>query len=1469
MPPKKGQPRQQQPLEQPAENPSGKLRRSKKRTTQPSSSTPAGPSTVPSVPEPTAGSSGITTAAPPPQPPQTQPQLQPPQPPQPRQPSQPPAPQQEPTPQPSASSAAPPAPLTSTTTTPDPSSSSAPPPTLPAKGRAKGGRGKKAVTASESDAGPSRRKGKGANRTRAPTFAAAILRSRLLDSRIIQQPGGPPIPTSVRDDPHILPWVPHLLDALDLPPLGMFDPDFTDSRGKKPTAADLHDFTSFWNTIMLRPDVCSHEPISKVSGSSTWLRWANATWAPKLSALIRAELVRTGHSWTQLQLKVEAGYQVEISAKSIAADKKRDILRLVFGDAAFNQDRHLTVIAGMDVIVKDLIYRVCDQERKRYRALQPTMAKAHEALDQAVKMMNTPEDLDIKKFKDAVTMANQLRSIYAGVGIEPEEKDEKLLDDFTAVSLDVIARKEALLRGAGGTTDHMVWNKEQIDAARDIYAAHFLTSDNLMDISNDETLTEAVLGTADLGVDLVRAHDKPTLYRWLGIPSTGHIPHIKPFEAVRATLPNEGPSPPWDFNVLLKWADDELDEIDKTTPATLLRPVPKQRDLIEEERMELQGVTAIAEQAFKESEGSVHVSTLLADSMGLGKTLTAIVYAMMVAHWFELQQPGSERGMPAHFANRFWCGLKDIPQGPTVIIAPNNLLSQWVAELRSFVVPALVDVLVFDPRGRGAAEQWWAEVWEKSLIDVHRRIIVTTYNAVKREADRLLDSTTCEENFRNYHPGKRRAPLKPGTVDIFSIKPNSLIIDESHGCRNINRDAHAILTISCNARHTVALTGTPVYNATLDLLAQACILGIPDFVGDNYIARKVEVTKLLPKRRTKASLPHGANDIREHIVTAQSRLVEDNKDAIALLKRWFAPHIIRRTMTSEDPYGNLILPPIHNTVSKSYVKLSEEEEAKTQAMSEDVQDTEEGGSRRVFNSQNFYTEYRLCLQWPGHRRTNAANRSTIRSSKNWTLDDFTQLHPSKMLRVAEILDYHFPEELRSPAHPKVDVDVNKRVRTALHWKFPSGEEISRPSHEEVAKAWDAQQAALTAREGETQAEPAAKPSDLPIVGGLRRIKAIITLTYTMYLPILVRLLQLRGYAVRTFTGDTPLKERGKIIEEFNADDAHPADGEGYSFILIMSGIVPTLRDGLVDLTFEQDQAWSQQEENQATHRIVRLGQIEHCIVYKVLALGTTDIWMNQVASGKELMLDLFSGTDSIALRALKQPSLLGVGINDETQPLDIDSPLEFNPSTVIVLPTEESTDPNYIDPDLRPAIPYADKGKRKEGAPPIPPSGLDPSQEIDASLADIRASLEQTASDTVDPEPNYDDFIQDPPPDGTGMDVDGDEPLVPQSTSSKGKREAPSSPDSTTQPKPKKKASAPRSKASKPSRAKSSGKKTTHTESGGKSKPPKASSSNDHRWRSAGPDSSDYEDSESDSDLKGSTVGDLRRRQPPRPGKPM
>ncbi|KAG8998920.1 hypothetical protein FRB90_012197 [Tulasnella sp. 427] len=1231
-----------------------------------------------------------------------------------------------------------------------------------------------------SAAAPTRSKAK---RGRVPTLPLAVMRARMYDPRI--DTDGTPVSEAIKNDPTILPFSEEFCENVGLSPQGMLDPEFRDIRGHAPNEHDILEFRKFFDAIKQDPGIVGENTLREIPGAKTFATWANKSWVPRVTEIVRRVLAEHGETFIQRQLKAERKHKVDLTANDVAIGRRDEIVSALFGEAGFNEDDHHTPIAGLTIVVKDVVYRVCDGESRRYRKLRPRLEEGRKLIAAAITAFADPTHVDLQQFRRSTKEASALQAIFHNLRVEAEGEDKELLDTFQEKALEVIQRHEGELNRGEGSTDFIRWTEAQIEEANAVYAEHFLTSGQVMEIPNDDALTSAVFGPGDLGNEQVKRFDKTQLYPRLGIPKDGQIPYFKPY-TLTGSVPAAVPAPPLlNFQELRDWAAQYLPVEDRRPLAKSIKPIPPYRAALEEEEMErecprthrlvrghvhqIQAVLAMAEQAFKTEAQAVHSASMLADGMGLGKTMTSFAYAAMVGHWRDLQEQGSP--LPSHFAGKYWCGHERIPDGPTVIITPNNLMRQWASELRAFVLPTLIDILIYDPKTPAAAEKWMDDVYNKSQKVPHRRWIVTTSNAIKREGNRVLNfSRKGKGNLAN-PPAISAKAKRDGGKTFFNLKPNVTIIDESHQYRNLNRDAHAMLVVSTNSCHTIELTGTPVFNATLDLLAQACLLGVPEFLGANYRQKLKEIKGLMPKKRLAPSIQRDV-EIRVQIAAAQATLVDTNKAAIDQLRIDWQPYIIRRTMQSFGPWGEPIVPPIPHAVISSFVALSEEEEEQLEIMCQETE-AKQRERHRVFSTDSFFTPYRLSLQFPGHSSTPSENVDRILEAKNWTLPQFDEVRPSKMMRVAEILDHHIPPELRRPMNPAADVAVEDRLRTPLTWEYRSAAAAALPSRERILAAWEAENVAFvpqpvapTTTSNDDGGNPLPAPETAPplpapspplpepspsqpeaststaqpplassskapppvpppptsttespppirLVGGLRRTKVIITLQYVMYLPVLTRFLDCRGYAVRSFTGDTPLEERARIIEEFNSDDAHPADPvEGadpnapqpHTFILIMSGIGIT---GL-NLTRGSDQAWSQQEENQATHRIVRLGQGEYCIIYKVLAKNTTDVWMNQVASGKELMLDLFSGNiNSLQLQALRRPELLNLNLDDEEQEVHDDAVLGISmlidPSRLSPLPDDDDDDDGAAAMPPPPPPGRVDKGKQREGAPPIPP----------------------------------------------------------------------------------------------------------------------------------------------------------------------
>lgn len=168
------------------------------------------------------------------------------------------------------------------------------------------------------------------------------------------------------------------------------------------------------------------------------------------------------------------------------------------------------------------------------------------------------------------------------------------------------------------------------------------------------------MGSGDLGTESVAKLDKRILYARLDIPLNGHIPGLKPFEAINK-LPKAGPKVAFDMDSLLEWADTlepEYRQLDVTPviprgrtwaleEEELAPKLPVMYQLIRGHLHQIQAMAVLADQAFKEVEGAVHVGSLVADSMGLGKTMSSLAYAMIVAHWSTRQAQGDP--LSSHF----------------------------------------------------------------------------------------------------------------------------------------------------------------------------------------------------------------------------------------------------------------------------------------------------------------------------------------------------------------------------------------------------------------------------------------------------------------------------------------------------------------------------------------------------------------------------------------------------------------------------------------------------------------------------------------------------------------------------------------------------------------------------------------------------------------------------------------------------
>ncbi|KAG9019232.1 hypothetical protein FRB90_005063 [Tulasnella sp. 427] len=359
-----------------------------------------------------------------------------------------------------------------------------------------------ATTNPTSAAAPSQSKAK---RRRVPALPLAVMRARLADPRLDTE--GTPVTDAIKNDPSLLPFSNEFCANVGLGPQGMFDPEFRDIRGNAPSEYDILEFRKFFDAVKQDPGIVGENTLREIPGAKTFAAWANKSWAPRVTEIVRGVLAEHGETFTQRQLKFERKHKVDLTANDVAIGRRDEIVSALFGEAGFNEDEHHTLISGLTIVVKDIVHRVCDAESRKYKTNRPRLEKGRKLITAAIAAIADPANVDLQQFRQATTEASKLLAIFQDLRIEPEGDDKTLLETFQEKAPEVIQRHRGQLSRGEESTDFVWWTDAQIEEANAVFAKHFLTTGQVMEIPNDDALTSAVFGAGDLGNDGVKRFD--------------------------------------------------------------------------------------------------------------------------------------------------------------------------------------------------------------------------------------------------------------------------------------------------------------------------------------------------------------------------------------------------------------------------------------------------------------------------------------------------------------------------------------------------------------------------------------------------------------------------------------------------------------------------------------------------------------------------------------------------------------------------------------------------------------------------------------------------------------------------------------------------------------------------------------------------------------------------------------------------
>ncbi|KAJ7710750.1 SNF2 family N-terminal domain-containing protein [Mycena rosella] len=345
---------------------------------------------------------------------------------------------------------------------------------------------------------------------------------------------------------------------------------------------------------------------------------------------------------------------------------------------------------------------------------------------------------------------------------------------------------------------------------------------------------------------------------------------------------------------------------------------------------------------------------VLADDVGLGKTLTAIAIILAIVDLHHCPDNGA----------RQWGGLSSgVPNAPHLIVCPPSLLDHWRSELGRFLKPSQFDIIVVS----GESDMDKAS----TRYPIHQ-IWLTTTTVVTRMA---------EDALKPGSQSRRAAVWAPMAANrsLFGRSFGVGVIDEAHLLRTMGDTFRALDAMMTLCLLKLCMTPTPLVEGPLDLVALAQLIRASQMGAYQEAQLLDQVSsiqrqkKLLRQQTQDAALDFvsaSMTDAPTSSAAENSPLVQfDHRtgEIVSTLHQILMPHTIRRTSSSLDDQQQPIsqgLPPF--TFVHLCFEVSVDERERAAIVEEPI--TEDGGELRPAGTAALYSASKVHLALPSGQR---------------------------------------------------------------------------------------------------------------------------------------------------------------------------------------------------------------------------------------------------------------------------------------------------------------------------------------------------------------------------------------------------------------------------------------------------------------------------------------------------------------------
>ncbi|KAI6137600.1 P-loop containing nucleoside triphosphate hydrolase protein [Pisolithus tinctorius] len=612
-----------------------------------------------------------------------------------------------------------------------------------------------------------------------------------------------------------------------------------------------------------------------------------------------------------------------------------------------------------------------------------------------------------------------------------------------------------------------------------------------------------------------------------------------------------------------------------------LQNMTEKRESLQPRWHQLVGIYRMLERVF---EGK---PILLMDGVGLGKTLQVLGVIACLAYYRYVY--AKKKAFPGDFAGlKFNTPDGNVPDFSHVIVCPVNLKQQWESEIRRFLVPASFDLFPYTGR-LDSRSAWWTELFTVSKQPLCQRIILATQTAIQDDAVTVFTPQTIKERTGHAIPGTRFETNAPRT--LYGRRYCLVIMDEAHSARKHNQIHRAFRGLKERATSVIAMTATPITTKAQDLYIMGQWMGIPGFDNHNEF---LELNKEINRANRQDSKALREAGIEGSIIcgifigirnqnTPDLLSPEVTREWMVKIRDRFAHNVIRRTINSVDHAGNKLfgLKPYLEHILK--LRMYDNEMGVLRSFAKDL--VRENPIASADTRKNFYIEFRRSMLHPMLNPKNGGHWKKPLSLSHWQEEKTIKLDT-----LAHVVRHH--------------LDSNGRVPLTM------------------------------TEDGQTLTLAPDGLQDMSDYGEDDRV--VIYSAFPSSNQALIDILDLYGIAATELNGTMSLKKRQAALDDFRTSTRT----KGHRVLIISNVGMVGLNLACANVMVIVDATWSALDDEQLRGRIFRYPQQKQVHIYRLIALGTPDVFLNNISFDKGQLHSAFVGcTDDI--RGLFEDDSLG------------------------------------------------------------------------------------------------------------------------------------------------------------------------------------------------------------------------------------